>query len=241
LVLVAAAGAAGEAEPNGDRGRGHGMRVSLGRRDGLVVMNGDGDGMSPLRMIGPVSNSASWVYSGRVPTVYRILGLTDEQSAALEKLCSAVRQEYRDMSKQLYAKGSPGQRPNPEQMRERHRKFGEMREELATRYTTRMHDVLTEEQRTLLAKIEDIGRRYHEEEKRIRDIMALATQQNRENHEDELVKALSEEQLAELKKLHDDRRNGWRGGIRKIPAQPQRKTELDDAGPDGNELPVETF
>jgi hypothetical protein len=224
------------------RSRGRSVRYARGGGEsGLFVKHDQAGQMSPLHMLGSIGNT-SWIYSGRVPHAYRVLGLTEEQTAAVEELCTAARQEQREMSKTLYANRTPGQRMDPEQMRERHRKFNEMREELADRFGKRLRDVLTEEQRQTLAKIEEVIEGWREEDEKIRQVMALALQKNRENHEEELEELLTEEQLEALQELRTNRPDGRRGAPRKGPPPPPRKPQGDPAArPNGHNAPVETF
>ena len=169
-------------------------------------MQCDGPGAySSLRLLASDARGSSWLYSGRVPRRYLILGLTNEQKAKLEEICTNARDEYRAASREMYGR-ERGKRLSAEQIRERSRKFNERREQMAKKYGDRMQDVLTDEQRAKCDQIDELMAKWREEDASIRKAMNLAMQQNRENYEQQLEGMLTDEQKAELKEL-----SNWRG------------------------------
>ena len=151
------------------------------------------------------------VWMGKLDPVYEMLELTDEQKAAMEKLAAELRDEVRKLQQ------------------ETHKLFVEKRDyaawtkqqekikELTATYDARMKELLTDEQRELVKKIQEIAEKKREMDAKIREVMNLAFTKNREDHEAALKKALTPEQMKRLEeatkaKPFTRRRGGRRGG-----------------------------
>jgi hypothetical protein len=117
---------------------------------------------------------------GKVPKIYQILDLTDEQSGEVKRLCIAARDEmkacYRECFKEhMVVRYRNGKRTDGktrvQAMAERQmasRRYNKTREQITARYTVSLRDVLTARQRRSVSAIEDAIAEWRETNDRIK-------------------------------------------------------------------------
>ena len=136
-----------------------------------------------------------WLYSGRVPMKYKLLNLTDEQDAAIEAVAKEAREAFMDMQKEtrrIYKETR-----DASVYREQHKKT----EELRLLYETRIKDLLTDEQKKLLEKIDELIAERQKEQQKIYQEMQEKIQKMREKFDAKLDEMLTPDQRAKLDEL----------------------------------------
>ena len=177
--------------PGGQRGnRGKGDRVWSGTAGGQSI--GYGDNASKLDML---SDSDSWIYTGQVPRSYKLLNLTDEQTKAVQALMTEARNAWQDLQKKTQ-----------EEFRTTrdHTVFQNMQgkmEDLKKTYQIRIGDVLTLEQKDLLAKLQAILKERQDKINELYQEVNTKVQELRKNYDDKLGGILTPEQLKQLDDL----------------------------------------
>jgi len=136
-----------------------------------------------------------WISKGILPKKYEVLDLTNEQRDAIGKVLAEAKAAYRTHQQEtmkLYR-----------QTRDRNvwKEQQEGAKKLAAKFEARITDILTEKQRDLLKKIDELAEKKREADTNIREVANLAYAQNREKHDAELKSLLTPEQLKKLEEL----------------------------------------
>lgn len=129
----------------------------------------------------------AWIYTGRAPNVYKLLGLTDEQHQAVEQLVKEARDTFQTCR----------QTRDPNVLRDQQK----MADELKATYYTRILDLLTDEQRGLLEKIMALLAERQEKMNAVYQEMNARVQKLREEYDGKLVEFMTPEQVAQLDEI----------------------------------------
>jgi hypothetical protein len=183
------AGPGGQGGPRGNRGN-RGDKVWSGTAGGMNV--GYGQTASKLDMLG---DSDSWIYTGQLPRSYKMLNLTDEQTKAVEALMTEAKNAWQDMQKKTQ-----------EEFRTTrdHTVFQNMQgkiDELKKIYQTRIGDVLTQDQKDLLAKLQGILKERQDKINELYQEVNTKVQELRVTFDEKLAGILTPEQLKQLDDL----------------------------------------
>jgi len=135
---------------------------------------------SPLDRLN--TNGANYVYTGRLPDKFKVIGLTDEQTAKIEALCKEARDTMQEMGKQV--RETYKQTRDPKVYQE----YGTKVQELAKQYDDKIMDALTDEQKAALKKIDEL----------------IKEQQDKSNE----IYQEAHKKVAELKKQYDEKLGG---------------------------------
>jgi len=174
-----------------------------------------------------------WIYTGKLSPVYEILDLTDEQRAAMEKIAAEARDAYRKQQQETYKLFRENRDRNI------WREMQQKTTELTKKYEARMNELLTDEQREILKKLNELAEKKKETDAKIREVAGLAYAQNKANHEEKLKKLLTEEQLEKLEKAAKapvtPAWRGRRGGPKRDRVGPQPPADGPGEAPQGGE------
>jgi len=174
-----------------------------------------------------------WIYTGKLSPVYEILDLTDEQRAAMEKIAAEARDAHRKQQQETYKIFRENRDRNI------WREMQEKTAELVKKYEARINELLTDEQREILKKLNELAEKKKETDAKIREVAGLAYAQNKANHEEKLKELLTEEQLEKLEKATKAAmtapRRGRRGGPKRDRGGPQPPADGPGEAPQGGE------
>jgi hypothetical protein len=176
----------GPAGPKGKRGDRGGW---IGTAGGQSVAYAN---PSKLDMLADVD---SWIYTGQVPRVYKILNMTEEQNKAVEALMAEAKNAWQEMQKK--AQETFRQTKDPAAFKDMQTQM----EELKKTYQTRIGDVLTQEQKDLLAKIQAVIKERQDQINAIYQEANTKVQELRAAFDEKLAGVLTPEQLKLLDEL----------------------------------------
>jgi Spy/CpxP family protein refolding chaperone len=141
------------------------------------------------------AQTGSRLLYGGVPQVYKVLGLTDEQTKAIEAVCKEAQTEYRQTMSEGHEKASADDYKKIAIAR------AEKQAELAKKYELRIADVLTAEQKAQLSKIKALAEQKSAEDKKIAETATAAYKEVLETYKKKLYAILPPEQA---KKIEDE-------------------------------------
>ena len=184
---------AGPGGPGGQRGnRGdRGNKVWTGTAGGQSAV---GYGVTPSKL-DMLADGDSWIYTGQVPRVYKLLSLTEEQDKAITALMTEAKNTWQEAQK----KAQEDFRATRD-----HTVFQNMQgkvEEIKKTYQTRIGDVLTQEQKDLLAKLQAILKERQDKINELYQDVNTKVQELRATFDEKLAGILTPEQLKMLDDL----------------------------------------
>ena len=190
---------------------GIGIGQEGGRFTKVVSVNASGNRGSVLDRIDARQTSWSWLYSGKAPLKYKLLDLTNEQHAAVEEITLEAKDAWRELQRGTMRSYKENKdRSVFKQQRERMR-------ELRETYQTRMTDVLTEEQRDALKKIEELSAERQAKIAEIYKETQAKVKELRASYDEKLLGLLTPEQKKCLKDLLN-------------PSRPPKRRQTDPGG-----------
>ncbi len=224
-IVLTAACAYGQGEGGiavwGDANNGQTVTVRRGHNPGAV--GGMSYAYSGGSAIDKLSSQRSyWIYSGQLPARFEIVDLTDEQLAATKSIMKEARAARQTMQQETYKAYRETKDRSVWQTQQK--KMVEM----TKTYQVRLEDILTEEQKALLAKIDVISTKKREGDAKINEVMLLARTQNADNAQASLEKILTPEQKKKLDELMKPR--AFNRKARKLPAKPAGGPVQGDPG-----------
>ncbi|MBN1807644.1 MAG: hypothetical protein JW909_01150 [Planctomycetes bacterium] len=169
-------------------GGGNVVRKSIGT-------DGSAEGVYRATKLDRIASGSHWIYSGRTPVKYKMLNLTDEQSQAIDALVVEARDKIRELgeeTRKLYQ-----QTKDANVYKERAQK----QQELQQTYETRILDVLTDDQKALLAKIEKLIEEQRSKIQEMYQELNKQMQKLREDYDKQLDGLLTPEQRKALDEL----------------------------------------
>lgn len=140
---------------------------------------------------------------GVVPDIYSALGLTDEQSTAVQALCKEAQAEY----KQATATDKMG-RMTPEELQKRRAMILEKQAEISKKYEAKIAELLTAEQKTLRGKIMELAEKKTAEDMKIRETADAASKALLETYQKKLYAILPAEQAKKIESEDQVRKQG---------------------------------
>ena len=195
VLMFVAAQAFSEGDPNtAGPGGPRGKRGDRGGWNGPGGAQGIAYGANPSKL-DMLADVDSWIYTGQVPRVYKILNLTEEQSKAIEALMAEAKNAWQEMQKK--AQETFRETKDPAAFKDVQTKM----EELKKTYQTRIGDVLTQEQKDLLAKIQAVIKERQDQINAIYQEANTKVQELRAAFDEKLAGVLTPEQLKLLDEL----------------------------------------
>ncbi|HHN47061.1 MAG TPA: hypothetical protein ENN09_06425 [Planctomycetes bacterium] len=196
-TLVLAAGAVLAAQEEGRRGERPGRGAGVRDARGGGPESNDGAKYTPSALDRlTAGGGANWVYMGRTPDRLKLLNLTTEQAAAIEQLCKEARDkvmEFNRESQQLFRQRDR----DPNVFQERREKLNE----ITSNYETKINDLLTDEQKEMLVKIDELIKAQQDEIRKMYEEMNKKVAEVKSQYDKKLVEMLTPEQKALLEQL----------------------------------------
>jgi hypothetical protein len=141
--------------------------------------------------------------------VYKILGLTEEQMKSIQDICNKAKDEWSEWQK---ASPRPAQGQGGADAQAAYREYNEKvnakREELSTKYTGRIGEILTDKDRAQLKKIEDAVQKKTQADEKARTVYQKAQEESFLALEKDLDQTLTDAQKAKVKELGAPSRAG---------------------------------
>lgn len=178
----------------------HSVKMTSRNGNTQIMTHGEmsyGSGSSTRSLLSS-AGSGRYILYGRLPMVYKILGLTDEQMKAVEGICA----EAKEATMELYkTRRREGQRKSREEYQKMYAERREKQDALLARFETRIRDVLTADQKALLDRIKALAEELSAEDKKIAEQARLAREKLSDEYEGKLTAILSPEQLKKLEEM----------------------------------------
>jgi len=195
-VMLVAFQVFAEGDPNAGPGGPRGTRGDRGNRVWTGPASAQGVvGYGAPSKLDMLADGDSWVYTGQLPRAYKMLNLTDEQTKAIEALMTEAKNTWQEAQK----KAQEDFRATRD-----HTVFQNMQakvEELKKTYQTRIGDVLTQEQKDLLAKLQAILKERQDKINELYQEVNTKVQELRKAFDEKLAEVLTPEQLKQLDDL----------------------------------------
>lgn len=179
-------------------GVGSGGQLVATSSDGKILATSPGGtrsepGTAEVLATAPARSRMHYMMYGGAPSAYGTLGLTDEQSKAIEAIWKEAQAEYRQ------ARGPFSQRGmSAEEAKKAHAARQEKQAEITKKHEARIADVLTPEQKALLGKITDLAEQKSAEDKKIAEKAAAESKQVLEAYQKKLYAVLPAEQAKKI-------------------------------------------
>jgi Spy/CpxP family protein refolding chaperone len=157
-------------------------------------------------------------YVDGVPHAYAVLGLTDEQTKAIEALSKEARAENNETYK--IGMPNPGQTRTSEDLAKRYAERKEKQAAISAKYDLRMADVLTAEQKTQLSKIKALAEQKSAEDKKIAETATAAYKEVLETYQKKLYVILPPEQAKKISDEDQSQKQNAGGGNAPRPMAP---------------------
>lgn len=190
-VLAQEKGPAIGAAPAGDAKRGT-MNTSMPGKTipsfGRPVQGGT------VALLSSAQDSLKSLSVGGVPQAYAVLGLTDEQTKAIEAICKEGRAEYSETYKSMAMHGQMSSDDYQKKIAERREKQAA----ISAKYDLRMGEILTAEQKAQLSKIKALAEQKSAEDKKIAETAAMASKEALEMYKKKLYAILPPEQAKKI-------------------------------------------
>jgi len=187
---------AGSLLAEGNENPGGGKRISIGQGAApqrIVTSDANGEGAYRGTLDRLNTNTSGWVYSGRLPEVYKLAGLTDEQRTSMEALCKEARDKMMQMNKEVAYRTNH----DPKFWQEQSAKIQALMKE----YEEKIQDILTDEQKATLKKIQDLIKEQQDKSNEIYQEAHKKVMEMKKQYEVKLGEELTPEQKKALDEL----------------------------------------